>query len=256
MSPPPKSQKKKVHYESDTKGHRSHSSRDSGIGSSSSASRSDRASSGTSAGDTFTYQEIKDQRFNIRSLQEALDAANDKIAQQQALIDSLNADLAESNKERRSLKKHNSNLTDQLEKLQIASDKQRRNSTSYPTSPRTRYTADSSSTSGATQESHAISEHSSQRWSTAAQLSSRSRDDSYRRPSSIQISPSRREVPAPLYSSPPPAAPQPPPNPASPMYPPGYAGVTYSTRTQPVYSAPITRADIYPNDGLYHQRPL
>ncbi|KAH8816447.1 hypothetical protein F5884DRAFT_852884 [Xylogone sp. PMI_703] len=263
MSPPPKSQKK-VHYEPETFGHKSHSSRDSGIGTSSSASRSDRASSGTSAAERFAYQEIEDQRFNMRALQEALDAANDKIASLQLKIASLNEELGESNKDRRSLKKQNSYLIDQLDRLEKQHDKKssssssfstsssgdkkatsdsklRRNSTTsraHSTSPRSRYPPlDTSS-------SILDSSHSGSYTTTSTPR------DAYRRPTGLQSSTSSWQAPY----SPPPAAPQPPPNPTSSMYPPG---VSYSMRSQPVYASSITRSDIvYPNDGLYHPRPL
>lgn len=252
MSPASKSQKKTVHYESDSKKHKSRSSRDSGIGSSSSASRSDRASSGSSAGEaSFTHRDIDDQRYNIRALQEALDAANEKVARKDEIIASLNVELADSNKDRRSLRRHNSSLLAQVEELQAAlekskkaNEKQRRSSASPPSSPRSRYPPESFG-----EGNYTTYERPSSSRRTSAQTAFIPRDDTYRRPSFAQHA-SERTVPR---FAPPPLVPQPPPNPASPLYPPG---VSFSARSEPVYAPPLTRGDIFPNDGMYYPYPL
>ena len=145
------SQKKKVHYERGTKGsekHGRHHSRDSGIGSS---SASDRASLGTSPLDEspFNYRQIQDQRQSLTALQEALDAANDKIRHLQSDNAKLNVSLAESNKENRALKKERIELLNNVEDLMVdlkderkANEKFRRESSprsggATPTSSRT-----------------------------------------------------------------------------------------------------------------------
>lgn len=140
---------KKVHYERGTKGekeksHRHHSSRDSGFGSS---SASDRASLGTSPLDEspFNHRQIQDQRNSVAALQEALDAANEKVRQLEAANARLNSSLAESNREVRLLKKErlnierkNDELMDDLEDMRVVHEKYRREG-----SPRTGHAAPS-----------------------------------------------------------------------------------------------------------------
>jgi hypothetical protein len=109
--------KKKVHYESGTKGGRSHahrSSRDSGVGSS---SASDRASLGTADGSPFTHEQIEDQRHILSVVQEALDAANEKIRLLEASRAKLNDAFTESNRENRLLKREKGDLLEKVENL-------------------------------------------------------------------------------------------------------------------------------------------
>ncbi|KAH7346419.1 hypothetical protein BKA65DRAFT_477624 [Rhexocercosporidium sp. MPI-PUGE-AT-0058] len=114
---------KKVRYEAGTKGSSSHhrSSRDSGVGSS---SASDRASLGTTPNPSssnpnhFSTSQIETQRLNLRAVQEALDAANERIRYYEASTAQLNAALSESNKENRLLKREKSELFLQVRELQ------------------------------------------------------------------------------------------------------------------------------------------
>jgi hypothetical protein len=135
---------KKVHYERGTKegkSHDRHHSRDSGVGSS---SASDRASLGTSPLDEspFNYRQIQDQRYSLTALQEAIDAANERVRQLQSENARLNASLAERNKENRCLKKERielldkvDDLIDELENERRANERFRRDSSSGSTAP-------------------------------------------------------------------------------------------------------------------------
>jgi hypothetical protein len=109
---------KHVHYDRGTKGGKTHghrSSRDSGVGSS---SASDRASLGTAPNESsFTQQQIEDQRHILSAVQEALDAANERIKSLEAQSAQLNALLAESNKENRLLKREKTDLHNKVEDL-------------------------------------------------------------------------------------------------------------------------------------------
>ncbi|KAH8800300.1 hypothetical protein F5884DRAFT_548331 [Xylogone sp. PMI_703] len=102
---------KRVHYESEIEGYKSYSSRDSAIGSSNNSSKSDYTPLSSFIGRTFS--ETEDQRQHLRALQEALDAANDEIVQQKALISQLSDDIRENNRERRRLQR-------QIEQLEIS----------------------------------------------------------------------------------------------------------------------------------------
>src|SRR5271170_6384087 len=99
---------KKVHYERCTKGGKSshvhRSSRDSGVGSS---SASDRASLGTAPEYVapFSRQQIEEQRHILSAVQEALDAANERIKHLECINAELNVVLTKSNKENRLLKR-------------------------------------------------------------------------------------------------------------------------------------------------------
>jgi hypothetical protein len=112
------SNKKHVHYDRGTKGEKTHkhrSSRDSGLGSS---SASDRASLGTAPNDShFTHQEIQSQRHILSVVQEALDAANEKIKALEAHTAQLNTLLGESNNENRLLKREKGELHNKVEDL-------------------------------------------------------------------------------------------------------------------------------------------
>ena len=109
--------KKKVHYERGTKEEktRGHRSRDSGVGSS---SASDRASIGTAHHESsFSYQQIEDQRHILGVVQEALDAANEKIRALEAQNSHMNLALTESNKENRLLKREKGDLLNLVDDL-------------------------------------------------------------------------------------------------------------------------------------------
>jgi hypothetical protein len=96
-----------------TQSHHHHrSSRDSGVGSS---SASDRASLGTAPDSPFTYQQVDEQRQILGAVQEALDAANEKIRQLEAANAKLNTALFESNKENRLLKREKADLHNKLD---------------------------------------------------------------------------------------------------------------------------------------------
>ena len=141
---------KKIYYSRDPKYDRA--SRDSGIGSSS-------ASDGASLSDAslhelpFTYRRIQDQRHTVTALQEALDAANNKVRQLEANNARLAASLTESNKEalaltkeRLDLEKKNYELMDDLKEQRrfgeslrgekIASSSTSRTERKAPLSPR------------------------------------------------------------------------------------------------------------------------
>lgn len=115
---------KRVHYERGTKGaSRDHrSSRDSGVGSS---SASDRASLGT-PNESFNQSQIETQRYNLRAVQEALDAAHENIRQLEAGAAKLNALLSDSNKENRLLKKEKAELCNRVEDLEDALEDERK----------------------------------------------------------------------------------------------------------------------------------
>lgn len=236
---------KKVHYERGTKGgsHQHRSSRDSGVGSS---SASDRASLGENPNESpFNHQQIETQRHNLRAVQEALDAANEKIRQLEASTAKLNALLSDSNKENRLLKKEKSDLCNQVEDLlddleveREFNENLKRNSSSRASPPR----------SSPPRRDIEAGSHRSERRS------------SYQQP--------------PMY----PAAPQPPPNPApnpflpsprssgvpvtyAPAGPVSYAPSTMSYSSTPVFAhAPLPSRSHYanpsPNDGKYHLTPL
>ncbi|KAF4621540.1 hypothetical protein G7Y89_g14532 [Cudoniella acicularis] len=122
---------KKVHYSSTTKGGKSSSShghshkgsRDSGVGSS---SASDRASLGTSPNESpFNSQEIQFQRHNPTALNEALNAANEKIRELEEKNEMLNALLTESNRENRLLKRERKELLEKVDDLEQDVDDER-----------------------------------------------------------------------------------------------------------------------------------
>lgn len=116
------SKQKKVHYERGSKSssHRQQPSRDSAIGS---TSASDRASLGTTVPEaSFPPSQVENQRYNLRVVQEALDAAHDRIKHLEASNASLSESLAESNKENRTLKKEKSGLIKENEDLLCAID--------------------------------------------------------------------------------------------------------------------------------------
>ncbi|KAH7410848.1 hypothetical protein BKA64DRAFT_703963 [Cadophora sp. MPI-SDFR-AT-0126] len=279
MSSPnsPNSTKKKVHYERGTKGssHHHRSSRDSGVGSS---SASDRASLGTTPNNStpFSNAQIETQRHNLRAVQEALDAANEKIRKYEASTQKLNAALTDSNKENRTLKKEKSDLYLRIEELLDELDEERKRSERYR---REAQLSSSSSRNSPPRSSPRSSPRNSREIEEAAAAS-------FHRESSRRSS---YQQPQPMY----PAVPQPPPNPApNPFLPsprnsssgvPGvafapertvnYAPSTLSYSSSPVFAhAPLpihqsrgsSRYDSGSasgkgssvNDGKYHLSPL
>ena len=247
------SKPKKVRYERGTKGgtsHHSHrNSRDSGVGSS---SASDRASLGTAPehDSSFTHRQIEDQRLNLSAVQEALDAANERIRKLEASTERLSGLLAESNKENRSLKKEKRDLLDHIEDLDADLDYERRFNR-REASPRTSAAAPSGS-----RRSPPRREADSRR--------SR-REDERSEGTHGERRSSWKEMPVPLYDGPrtPPLAPQPP-RPSSVSYPPttvSYVPGTVSYAPNPVFGMasppPAPRStDPYPNDGRYHPYPV
>ena len=250
------SKQKKVHYERGTKGGKSHhshrSSRDSGVGSS---SASDRASLGTAPehDSPFSYQQIEDQRLNLSAVQEALDAANERIRKLEAANENLNGLLAESNKENRSLKKEKKDLLDQIEELVVDLDHEKRINR-REASPRTGTAAPSGSRR--TTPPRREADHRPRREDERSQGSRGERRTSW------------KEMPVPLFERAPPSAPQPPPNPFAPRpssvsYMPttvSYAPTTAAYAPAPVFGIappPAPRSnDPYPNDGRYHPYPI
>lgn len=248
---------KKVHYERGTKGeksHRHHNSRDSGVGSS---SASDRASLGTSPLDEspFNYRQIQDQRKSVTALQEALDAANDKVRQLEAANARLSASLAESNKEVRSLKKErldllkkNDELVDDLEDERRLNERLRREG-----SPRTGGAALSPRT---------------ERRSTPPRREHTDPRPHHREDERSQGSYSERRtsyIPT-VPQTPPPQNPFTPISPISTRAPSVSYGsaVTYAPApvtytSSPIYNSPppsTTSSRFAPNDGKYHPYPV
>ncbi|PVH83589.1 hypothetical protein DL98DRAFT_585478 [Cadophora sp. DSE1049] len=102
------------HYERSTKRHRHHKSRDSVIGRS---VASDRATQGSTVTDPLNDCQVEDQRGNLRAVQEALDAAYDRINDLEANNASMNESLTDSNRENRALKKEKIGLIGEKEDL-------------------------------------------------------------------------------------------------------------------------------------------
>ncbi|KAK0119988.1 hypothetical protein ONS95_011409 [Cadophora gregata] len=272
------STKKKVHYERGTKGasHHHRSSRDSGVGSS---SASDRASLGTTPNNntSFSNAQIETQRHSLRAVQEALDAANDRIKRYEASTQKLDAALTESNKENRLLKKEKAELCNKVEDLLDALDDERERNARLRREVQGQVSSSSSSRNSPPRSSPRSSPRNSREIEEAATVS-------FHRESGRRSS---YQQPQPMY----PAAPQPPPNSApNPFLPsprnsssgvPGvvfvpertvnYAPSTLSYSSSPVYAhAPLTvqtRGSRYEsgsvsgkgssvNDGKYHLSPL
>jgi hypothetical protein len=248
---------KKVHYERGTKGskssHHHHNSRDSGVGSS---SASDRASLGTAPNEyAYNDRQVEDQRYNLRVVQEALDAAYERIRHLEASNSSLNDSLTESNKENRALRKEKSGLIkendDLLDAIEDLNQRLKRE-----TSPRSASGSGSASTV-----------------KPERRPSSRKGPDSPRqhyideRPLSNHSD--RRSS---MYDRAPPSAPQPPPNPHPNPFAPRTPSVTYaavpasvsyspsavSYSQTPLYAVTPHGSNRYPkhDDGKYHLQPL
>lgn len=116
---------KHVRYTSSTKGPSSHRSRDSGIGSS-------HSSQGASLGTAEAY-DAEDQRRSPRALQNALNAANDRINQLEEANERFNKLLKEKSRDRRSLEgeredllAENSLLKQDVDKLKKDNERLRR----------------------------------------------------------------------------------------------------------------------------------
>jgi len=251
------SKQKKVHYEErgskPAKSHHHRSSKDSGVGSS---SASDRASLGTTPNDSpFSYQQIEAQRHKLSAVQEALNAAYEKIERLEAANAKLNASLTESNKENRLLKKEKGELLNKLDDAMDDIDDQKKVIDKLKREGSPRAGATSSSTSS--RASH--------------------RDEKRSSPGHRERRASWREMPVPLYDrhTTPPSAPQPPPNlapnpfaPRAPAtYPPpgpvAYSSSNLSYAPVPVFGAPPSptrdvRQARYQekNDGKYHLSPV
>lgn len=233
------STKKHVHYDRGTKGEKTHkhrSSRDSGVGSS---SASDRASLGTAPSDSpFSHQQIEDQRHILSVVQEALDAANEKIKALEAHTAQLNTLLAESNKENRLLKRekgdlHNKveDLFDLLEDERKASERLRRENS--PRSPNT-------------------DRPTTRRIESAPRpIPGERRNSYYERPPMVPQAPPNPNPFTPLASRPPVVT-----YAAMPAQV-AYAPSTASYSSTPVFatSHPSSRPQP-PNDGRYHLTPL
>lgn len=264
------SSKKKVHYERGTKGgksshgHRSSGSRDSGVGSS---SASDRASLGTSpeVDTSFSNLDVESQRNRPGAVKEALDAAYEKIRQLEAANAQLNAQLSDSNKENRALKRERMELLNKIDFLMDDLDEEKKKS-KRETSPRTGAAAPKTERR-TTPPRKEVREADAHRYDDErTQGNPRERRESW------------REMPVPLYDRLP-TAPQPPPNVATnPFLPnasrppsvsvPYAASAVYPTSPIVTYAqAPITYttapahpprspSDHIPNDGRYHRYPL
>lgn len=272
------SQQKKVHYERGTKGgrsshgHRSSGSRDSGVGSS---SASDRASLGTSPKiDTaFSYLDIENQRNRLGAVQEALDAARERIQLLEAANANLNAQLTESNKENRALKRERIELLDKLSPSNndLKDEKKRNHKSKRESSPRTGVAAPSKTERRTTPPRNESRDAESPHY-----------EDERSRSSHTARRGSWRELPVPLYDGDrPPTAPYSPstassttnpfmpnpprPSPISVAYTPSAVyptspTVTYASMPSAYTTLPPlpshSSSDRFPNDGRYHHYPL
>jgi hypothetical protein len=260
---------KKVHYERGTKGdksshgHRSTGSRDSGVGSS---SASDRASLGTSLEQdtSFNYLDIEDQRNRPGAVREALDAANERIRQLEAANSKLNAQLTESNKENRTLKRERVELLNKVDFLMddLEDEKKKNERVKREGSPRT-----SAAPSIPKQERRKTPPRRESK-----EVDPRRSDDERSKGSHRERRENWRELPLPLFDRPP-TAPQPPANsapnpflpnssrPHSSSYAPPPTAVTYAPApitytTAPPFPPRHSPSDYFPNDGGYHPYPL
>lgn len=236
MSP---SNKKRVHYAVPVA-----RSRDSALGSSS------RASLGAADFDNPfdpAYYNVAEQRKDNHALQEALNAANERIR----VLKEANADLdkllSRSNEEKRKLRKQNADVLQENDDLRAENERLKKRE------------RERSPKATALVASPGPSSSSIRRMSTTT------------RPSSSELPTVRTRAPGEERSTyrssstaVPPSVPQPPsaPNPFAPN------AVAYSRHTAPVmqeYSVPIRTIaaprgsnpeDLYPTDGLYHPYPL
>ena len=115
--------KKVVHYERGTKpsSHRSHHSRDSGVGSPSASDRAtvhdDDDDQQQQASSSAKGGHPSDQRYNLLAVQEALSASYERIKKLEANIKALNDALTASNKENRVLRNEKTGLLKENEDL-------------------------------------------------------------------------------------------------------------------------------------------
>jgi hypothetical protein len=241
--------KKNVGFERGTKpakSHHHHDSRDSGVGSS---SASDRASLGTAPDSPFTYEQVRNQRQILGAVQEALDAANEKIRQLEAATAKLNTSLTESNKENRLLKREKAELHNELDAALDKIDDQAKIIEKYIRSETSPKRSDKTS-STSTRSSHREEKKSSHRRSSSA---------SGRRSS-------WREMPVPLYdrhtpphTTPNPFTPRAAPLPAATYPAPGpvkYATNQLSYAAGPTFGHPPSPVRERYNDGRYHLSPV
>jgi len=263
------SRPKKVHYERGTKGgrstHRSSASRDSGVGSS-----SDRASLGTDEDSPSGHRETEDQRHILRSVQEALDAALDRIKKQESEINSLDVALRESNRENRLLKREKQDLLNKVDDLMQDLDDQKRVNERLKRDSRGSIGSDASSSREEKRSSDTPPSPTSPRRDPRPYLRSsvsnhddppqqRARDDDWPRYRGGNVPRSSASA---GYSAASMASPVPPrPNPFEPIS----SAPPLPTRPYvgrgpalPVYAmGPVSPVvDAYPNDGNYHPYPL
>jgi hypothetical protein len=248
--------KKNVDFDRGSKPSKSHhhrSSRDSGVGSS---SASDRASLGTAPDSQFTHQQREEQRQILGAVQEALDAANEKIRQLEAANAKLNSALKESNQENRLLKREKAELHNQLDNANDDLDAQAKviDKLTREASPkRSEKTSSTSTRSSPPRSSHRDEKRSSGRRSS----STGGRRSSW------------REMPVPLYDShspttnttPNPFAPRGAPLPAATYRAPGpvaYATNQLSYAPGPTFGHPNSpvRGHYHHDDGRYHLSPV
>lgn len=247
------SKQKMEHYEGYTKrpSHRQHGSRDSVIGRS---GASDRVSLGTALNeDPFDNRQVKDQRRNLRAVQEALDAAYDRIKHLEISNTSMNESLTNINRENRALKKEknglvkeNEDLLDVIENLNkrlkressprsaanasAIAGPQRKPSIRKPDAPRQQLRIDE----------QLLSDHSSRRSSVYEQTHLRSVPQPPPNPHPNPFGPG---TPTMTYTSVPPTV--------------SYAPSNASYSTAPLHAvAPYVSKRHSQNDGKYHLRPL
>ncbi|KAG0651230.1 hypothetical protein D0Z07_1884 [Hyphodiscus hymeniophilus] len=248
---------KKVHYERGTKGsekHGRHHSRDSGVGSS---SASDRASLGTSPLDEspFNDRQIRDQRHSLTALQEALDAAYEKIRQLQSDNAKMNTSLAESNKENRALKKERIELLNRVEDLEEDLEDERKANERFrrESSPRSGGTPPSRTERRTTPPKREHTEPRPRRREDERSQASYSEHRTTYMPVAPQAPPSQNPfTPLSPISTRAPSASY---TPAAVTY--AQTPVTYTT--SPIYSSPPlsdTSTRYPPNDGGYHLYPV
>ncbi|KAE9380294.1 hypothetical protein N431DRAFT_459242 [Stipitochalara longipes BDJ] len=244
--------KKNVDFDRGSKPTRSHhhrSSRDSGVGSS---SASDRASLGTAPDSPFTYQQRDEQRQILGAVQEALDAANEKIRQLEAANAKLNTALKESNQENRLLKREKAELHNKLDDANEDLDAQAKviEKLAREVSPKR---SDKTSSTSASASTSTRSSHREERRP--------SREE--KRPSTGGRRSSWRGLPVPLYGSQPPPnttpnpfAPRAAPMPAATYRAPGpvaYATNQLSYAPGPTFGSPPSPRY---SDGRYHLSPV
>jgi hypothetical protein len=237
-----------------SKSHHHRSSRDSGVGSS---SASDRASLGTAPDSPFTYQQVNDQRQSLGALQEALDAANEKIRQLEATNAKFNTALAESNKENRLLKREKADLHNKLDDALDEIERKEK-------------VIDQFAREMSPKRSEEKRSSTSSRSSREEKRSSHSREEkerkSIRRASSSHGHRSSWRGPVPLYDShasagttPNPFAPRGAPLPAQTYHAPGpvaYATDQLSYAAGPTFGHPHSPVRERYNDGRYHLSPV